>query len=162
MREPTVVCLTCKKRRSLDRMETEITCKRCIEDVREENHRTTTGRVSPRARQLHQRRVSRHGMTVATFAAMKRQQGGGCAICRRIPLNSRGLVIDHNHVTNEVRGLLCFACNSAVGLFQDDPALLAAAIDYLKDRGDYSRSRFRPAVDGDGACPPCPPSDLHI
>lgn len=161
MREATVVCLTCKKRRSLSRMETDITCKRCIEDLREENHRSETGRESPRARNLHQKRVARHGMSLAGFAALKRQQGGGCAICRRIPLNSRGLVIDHNHVTDEVRGLLCFACNSGVGLFQDDPALLAAAIDYLKARGDYSRSRYRAGMDDDAPVPTVPTSDLQ-
>lgn len=42
---------------------------------------------------------------------------------------------DHNHKTGFIRGLLCAACNSALGFAHDDPARLAALIEYLK-RGD--------------------------
>jgi hypothetical protein len=41
---------------------------------------------------------------------------------------------DHNHATNEVRGMLCFDCNTGIGKFKDDPALLSKAIDYLKPK----------------------------
>lgn len=54
---------------------------------------------------------------------------GGCAICKD---PERKLVIDHCHTTDLVRGLLCSQCNSALGLFKDDPKILQAATDYLK------------------------------
>ena len=44
----------------------------------------------------------------------------------------RPLVIDHNHETGKVRGILCNWCNSALGHFKDDPARLYKAIEYLK------------------------------
>ncbi len=59
------------------------------------------------------------------------EQDGKCGICKA-PNNGRHrLAADHDHATKRRRGLLCHRCNTAIGLFRDDPALLQAAIDYL-------------------------------
>lgn len=42
------------------------------------------------------------------------------------------LVVDHDHNTGVVRGLLCHNCNRALGLLQDNPETLEVAIAYLK------------------------------
>ena len=54
-----------------------------------------------------------------------------CKICL-ISLSFTGKVcIDHDHLTNMVRGALCNGCNSGLGCFKDSTALLRRAIDYL-------------------------------
>lgn len=42
-----------------------------------------------------------------------------------------GMHIDHDHKTGVIRGTLCARCNRGVGMFDDDPAKLAAAVAYL-------------------------------
>ena len=75
--------------------------------------------------------VRKYGITAMQYAEMLFLQGGVCKICRRDG-GDRKLRVDHNHETGEVRGLLCHSCNTGIGLLQDDPEVLQAAIDYLR------------------------------
>jgi hypothetical protein len=74
-------------------------------------------------------RARRYGLSLADYRALQARQGNACAICRKV---TRALCIDHCHVTGRVRGLLCRSCNSALGLYADDPRLLRAALVYLR------------------------------
>ena len=40
--------------------------------------------------------------------------------------------IDHCHETKKIRGVLCNNCNTALGLFKDDPVRIENAIRYLE------------------------------
>ena len=40
--------------------------------------------------------------------------------------------VDHHHESGAVRGVLCFQCNAALGMFEDDVSALRRAGDYLK------------------------------
>jgi len=60
-------------------------------------------------------------------------QNGVCAICKKMEPNRR-LAIDHSHTTGQVRGLLCFKCNSSLGGFDDSVIFLENAINYLKGK----------------------------
>lgn len=64
------------------------------------------------------------------------EQGGCCAICGE-PEGKDRLVVDHDHTTGKVRGLLCRTHNVGLGHFGDSTALLQAAINYLRE---YERS----------------------
>ena len=65
----------------------------------------------------------------SSYNAMWLAQDGKCAICRQVCI--KALAVDHCHKTGKIRGLLCMRCNTALGMFKDDPALLLKAIEYL-------------------------------
>ncbi len=71
----------------------------------------------------------KYNLTPLELAEMAEAQSGRCAICEVIP--TTGLVVDHDHGTGRVRGLLCAACNKGLGFFCDDRARLMGAIKYL-------------------------------
>lgn len=55
---------------------------------------------------------TKYNMTREDYEAMVVVQGGKCLVCST---NSEKLVIDHDHITGSVRGLLCNACNTLEG-----------------------------------------------
>lgn len=71
-----------------------------------------------------------YNLTFLDIKKMKVQQDNKCLICD-YPLPNN-FVIDHDHKTGKVRGLLCRRCNTSLGLFRDDPNILKRAINYLK------------------------------
>jgi hypothetical protein len=59
--------------------------------------------------------------------------GGTCNVCGRTKEDTgQGLCIDHDHQTGHIRGLLCHACNRALGFMRDDPTLIRALADYIE------------------------------
>ena len=60
----------------------------------------------------------RYGMTMEDYNVMLENQKGVCKICGKAP-SSHPLYVDHCHITNVVRGLLCAGCNTAVGQLVD-------------------------------------------
>lgn len=65
-----------------------------------------------------------YGITVEQYDAMTMAQSGCCWICRCSPPEDPGtngnhrLVVDHDHDTGVVRGLLCRPCNAALGVLE--------------------------------------------
>ncbi len=133
-----------------DGNETERCCHRCKKTFPLSNfHRCRTGyQHCCKPCNLHQARAAkfrkRFGITIEQYDAMVAAQQGLCAICgkpeKRLANNRSGdfsrLCVDHDHrfeATPEksVRGLLCYNCNAAIGLFFDSPELLQNAIDYI-------------------------------
>ena len=51
-----------------------------------------------------------------------------CNICNK----NCDTVIDHCHKTNKIRGVLCDACNCAIGLFREDITIFKNAIAYIE------------------------------
>ena len=73
-------------------------------------------------------RLTRHGLTAAQFKALS-DTHAVCAICH---CHDESLVIDHDHHTGQIRGLLCNPCNRAIGMLGDDAEVVQAAADYLR------------------------------
>ena len=72
----------------------------------------------------------KYNLTVEHYADMLHSQQNGCAICGKLQID-KNLAVDHNHVTGNVRGLLCQQCNTGIGLLQDSVDILNNAIKYL-------------------------------
>src|SRR3990167_5753625 len=82
-----------------------------------------------------------YGLTVEQWNAMNEAQGGVCALCFEPCKKNKRLTVDHCHITSVVRGLLCCACNLAIGKFRDDYELIERAASYLKKHAVISQAR---------------------
>ena len=70
----------------------------------------------------------RYGLTETEFRKLIEAQSYSCAICEEYMYD---LVVDHDHETNEVRGLLCSSCNKLLGFAKDKPQILYKANQYI-------------------------------
>jgi Recombination endonuclease VII len=70
-------------------------------------------------------------ITIDQYQEWLNRQDGHCNICGRVAEGKTGHT-DHDHVTGQLRDLLCGTCNQGLGCFKDDPALLRAAAEYIE------------------------------
>jgi len=98
-------------------------CKSC------HNERSREGRerLYGGGREYHLR--ARYGIGQVHVDAMLAAQGGLCAVCSKPDPEH----VDHDHASGEVRGMLCFNCNQALGNVRDNIAVLSELIGYLDD-----------------------------
>lgn len=101
-------------------------CKECFRIVNKAKYDTDKEGYSKKS-SIRQMR-SKYNMSPEDYANMYNFQEGKCLICKQ---PNEQLVIDHNHSTNEVRGLLCPSYNFGLGFFKDNIDLLYEAINYL-------------------------------
>lgn len=66
------------------------------------------------------------------FNKMK-EEVARCQLCGFKPSISTSLVIDHEHTSKKIRGVLCQNCNHGLGKFMDNPDLLNKASDYIRN-----------------------------
>jgi hypothetical protein len=77
----------------------------------------------------------RHKGAAPSWTGLTREQyqkhvrEGKCFICNE---NKPRMAVDHCHVTQTKRGVLCPSCNTGLGHFQDRPELLEKAAAYLR------------------------------
>jgi Recombination endonuclease VII len=80
-----------------------------------------------------------YGLTPDDYRAMLEKQNSVCACCGQpeTAVNNgkvRALAVDHCHTTGAVRGLLCAACNSSLGMLGEDPERVKALLKYIEER----------------------------
>jgi hypothetical protein len=102
------------------------------------------------------RRLARYGLTHPGYDILVEEQDGSCAICGASATECV-LQVDHDHETDEVRGLLCGACNRAIGLLRDDLAIVRRAAKYLEAPPSTMSSDFNA-----GGCGCFPGSDWRV
>lgn len=128
-------CSTCKVEKGVaeffrDRHTADGYCYSCKSCMGVFHRRFLQARPTYAAAKMHKASLARFGMTPAEYQQILDWQNGVCCICGEPPTTKR-LAVDHDHQTGESRNLLCSACNTAIGLFREDPARLRAAADYI-------------------------------
>lgn len=74
----------------------------------------------------------KYGLTKEQYLNLLENQNYKCKICKNTELYYDKLIVDHDHNTGKVRGLLCSGCNKGLGLFKDNPEFLVRAADYIR------------------------------
>ncbi len=76
----------------------------------------------------------KYGITVEEYARMYYGQNCACASCKSfLDLDRKKYVcIDHDHDTNQIRGLLCAPCNKALGVAEESVPRLLSMVSYLE------------------------------
>ena len=74
---------------------------------------------------------NKFGMTFEQYKTMQHKQNGRCAICGNEPTSRARLVVDHDHQTGEIRGLLCHRCNRLIAWADERKDVLVNAASYL-------------------------------
>lgn len=86
-------------------------CKVCKKELKRD--------VTPQQHRIDNYRHA-FGITVEDYDRMFVEQSGKCAICGSCdPGPKTHFAVDHDHITNKIRGLLCHHCNIALGMMND-------------------------------------------
>ena len=118
-------------------------CKSCCKADAKEAFRRNPEPYRQRARDAYdyaERRermlLREYGMTAQDYTDLFEKQNGCCAICNTTESGhnvTNHLLVDHDHSSGTVRGLLCSSCNLMLGKAHDNVDLLTKAINYLKN-----------------------------
>jgi Recombination endonuclease VII len=90
--------------------------------------------------------VRKYGLDSGSYTNLLLLQRGTCAICRQPPPANKRLVVDHDHETGGVRGLLCGPCNTLLGMARDNYEILTRARNYLRAPPTKRKERAGPAL----------------
>ena len=112
-------------------------CKPCVRE-HQRNFRNSRPDYN-HARNLQRR----YGLSVDEYRTLVENHNFACAICK-VEISDalgytgkRSVVVDHNHETGDVRGILCSKCNLVLGHARESTEILYKAIVYLSERGAY-------------------------
>jgi hypothetical protein len=100
-------------------------CKTCWNKHYTERNKQVYDPLRERDRQLRKN----FGISLEEYTKMYNDQGGVCAICNHE--SDTALHVDHNHTTNDIRGLLCHKCNHALGQLNEDLEIITNMYEYI-------------------------------
>lgn len=74
------------------------------------------------------------GITLTQYDLMLTQQEQRCAICKKHKFEfTRNLAVDHSHTTGQIRRLLCYGCNTGIGMLKENIEIMTQALNYIKE-----------------------------
>ena len=134
------ICIKCDLEKSLDQFnvanrpradgtrQRRHDCKDCQREydlIYREKHKPTLQR-----RDSRRRYQDRHGLDFETASALSNPDNriGTCPLCQ----HTTSLVLDHDHITDQRRDLICGACNKMLGFARESLDTLYNAIAYIK------------------------------
>jgi hypothetical protein len=136
----TKECRFCRLPRAVDEFPTKVNgeksrfCVYCLGVVKKKGHTAEPWRRREEEKKQRTRQVNLKKYTPQNAQRYRKKYlelyDSKCAICG----TREKLVVDHDHQTNYVRGLLCNRCNLGLGCFQDRTVLFENAIRYLKGK----------------------------
>lgn len=75
----------------------------------------------------------KYGIGLEEKELVLKLQNGECKCCGSLsPKSKKGWVLDHNHTTGELRGVLCHPCNLILGMVNESKDHLHKLIVYLE------------------------------
>lgn len=111
-------------------------CKLCVNKYRRESRLKNPEHYKKLAKRGFLKQF--YGITDTRYYSMLKEQQGKCAICKNPETRKdhrsgklHELSVDHCHLTNKIRGLLCVNCNQALGLFKNSALSCTKASMYL-------------------------------
>jgi hypothetical protein len=81
----------------------------------------------------HYSRVIRHGTIILPRRKPPKKKIKEVTLCKEV-FEEKRIVVDHNHLTGKVRGLLHNQCNVLLGFAEDNINKLKKAIEYLEEK----------------------------
>lgn len=108
-------------------------CNVCQEMKPAAGFRTNRRKCEQCRKRLTQERnaQSRYRISREEYEKERDKRKGVCDLCGK---RAEQLVLDHDHVTGEIRGFIHNRCNKALGLLGDDLAGVEKAYFYLKGK----------------------------
>ena len=84
----------------------------------------------------------RYGLDTASRQELLNNQDGKCAACNKPTQfgGQKNAHVDHCHNNGHIRGILCHACNTTLGLVKDNINHLQSLIQYLEKDNERNRS----------------------
>jgi hypothetical protein len=120
-------------------------CRECVSEIRKNKYDPTKAKKQWKRNKYslpivaeERRLMAAYGITVKIRDYMLKLAGNSCEICGE----KLKLVIDHDHGTGVVRGMLCSRCNRGLGHFDDNINLLSKALKYIKIKTEQNNTEF--------------------
>ena len=118
--------LLCFYKSSTGKMGRHARCKQCMRPRMNKQVRDRPAAIKTQAWR-RKKLLRKYKLRWSEYQAMLKACHHRCTICGREAV----IVVDHDHDTGKVRGLLCNHCNVGLGFFRNSPALLRQAMHYL-------------------------------